>query len=191
MGGCLGDGLRSVEPAPRAGAERTEAAGRAADIGPPYLGACIAPDCPRQGLRVKSVPNINRIVFVLACAPFAWGCMSSLAGLQSDGNYVLERSEQSASCEVLYKNIWGRIELIKALPAQAKKEREQPPPTASLLFGRLFSGPSGLTAIQDYNRERAHALALQRVMNEKKCVTIELERELSEVDAEMAKVRSN
>jgi hypothetical protein len=116
--------------------------------------------------------------------------MSSLAGLQSDGNYILERSEQSASCEVLYKNIWGRIELLKALPEKAKKESQEPPPTASLLFGRLFAGSSnGLTTIQDYKRERAHALALQRAMNEKKCVTIELERELAGADAEMAAFR--
>jgi hypothetical protein len=142
-------------------------------------------------MRVKSVRIINRVGVLLVGVPVVWGCASALVGLQSDGTYILERSEQSASCDALYKSIWGRIELMKTLPERARKEQQEPPPTASLLFGRWFSGSNkGLTAVHEYNRERAHAYALQRQMNEKKCVTVELDRELADVHAEMGKIGS-
>jgi hypothetical protein len=121
------------------------------------------------------------------------GCMSSL-GLQTDGNYLLERHEEQASCDGLYKNIWGRIQLIKGLPAKAATEQAAPPPTASLLFGRWFgtSGSAkGLKAIEEYDREIAHTYALQRLMREKKCVAVDIDLELREVNAEMAKIRRN
>ena len=51
--------------------------------------------------------------------------MGSL-GLQTDGTYLLERHEEQASCDALYKNIWGRIQLIKGLPAKAKAEQAAP-----------------------------------------------------------------
>ena len=65
--------------------------------------------------------------------------MSTL-GLQSDGSYRLERHEVDANCDALYKDIWGRIQLIKALPAKATAEQATPPPTAFSLFGRFFGG---------------------------------------------------
>lgn len=172
--------------------ERAEAPGPAADIRLPYFGACIGANFLRRGVPVKSVRIINRVAVLLVGVPIVWGCASALVGLQSDGKYILERNEQSAGCEALYKSIWGRIELMKTLPDKARKEQQDPPPTASLLFGRWFSGPNkGLAAVQEYNRERAHAYALQRTMNERKCVTVELDRELAEVNTEMAKVRGN
>jgi hypothetical protein len=128
----------------------------------------------------------------LAGAPCLWGCASAKVGLQGDGLYILERSEQSADCQGLYKNIWGRIQILKGLPAKAKVEQATAPPTAFSLFGRLFSGPNkGLDAVAEYNRERAHAYAVQRAMNEKRCVAVDLDRELAEVDIEMAQVRKN
>jgi hypothetical protein len=116
--------------------------------------------------------------------------MSSL-GLQTDGTYLLERHEAQSSCDGLYKAIWGRIQLIKGLPAKAKAEQAEPPPTASLAFGRLFggSGSKGLKAIQEYDRELAHTYALQRLMSEKKCVTVDVDLELREVNAEMEQIR--
>jgi len=117
--------------------------------------------------------------------------MSTL-GLQTDGTYHLERQEESASCEQLYKNIWGRIQLLKGLPAKAMAEQATPAPTASLLFGRWFKGStSGLAAVEEYDRERAHTYALQRAMREKKCVSVDVDLELAEVTAEMAKIRRN
>lgn len=115
--------------------------------------------------------------------------MSSL-GLQPDGAYVLERREQSASCDALYKDLWGRIQLLKGLPAKAMAEQAAPPPTASLLFGRWFGGPAkGLKAVKEYDRERAHVYALERLMREKKCVAVDVDRELAEINAEMARIR--
>jgi len=119
------------------------------------------------------------------------GCMGSL-GMQSDGSYLLERHEQNATCDVLYKEIWGRIQLIKGLPAKAMAEQSASPPTASLLFGRWFGGSEkGLKAVEDYDRERAHTYALQRAMREKKCVNVDVDLELAEVTAEMSRIRRN
>lgn len=119
------------------------------------------------------------------------GCMSSL-GLQTDGTYLLERHEAQASCDALYKNIWGRIQVIKGLPAKARVEEAAPAPTASLLFGRWFgSTDKGLKAVEEYDRERAHTYALQRLMREKKCVAVDVDLELGEVNADMAKIRRN
>jgi hypothetical protein len=126
----------------------------------------------------------------LAALPLG-GCMSSL-GLQTDGSYLLERHEAQSSCDGLYKAIWGRIQLIKGLPAKAKAEQSEPPPTASLAFGRLFGGSGstkGLKAVQEYDREIAHTYALQRVMREKNCVHVDVDLELREVSAQMDEIR--
>jgi len=139
---------------------------------------------------VKSVRAAIGIV-LLAGVHQLIGCMSSL-GLQPDGNYFLERHEAQASCDALYKNIWGRIQILKGLPAKAMAEQAAPPPTASLLFGRWFGGPGkGLKVVREYDRERAHVYALQRLMREKKCVAVDVDLELAEVNAEMANIRRN
>src|SRR5262249_31929748 len=139
---------------------------------------------------VKSV-RVVLCAVLLAAMHGLGGCMSSL-GLQSDGNYLLERHEQQATCDTLYKDIWGRIQLIKGLPAKAMAEQAAPPPTASLLFGRWFGGAEkGLKAVEDYDRERAHTYALQRLMREKKCVNVDVDLELAEVSAEMSRIRRN
>jgi hypothetical protein len=136
---------------------------------------------------------VRTITFIvlLAAAHALAGCMSSL-GLQPDGGYRLERHEEQASCDALYKNIWGRIQLMKGLPAKAMAEQAAPPPTASMLFGRWFGSPNkGLKAVEEYDRERAHAYALQNLMREKKCVAVDVDMELAQVNAEMARIRSN
>ena len=130
-------------------------------------------------------------IVLLATAPQLVGCMSSL-GLQSDGTYVLDRYEQTASCDALYKDLWGRIQLLKGLPSKAMAEQAAPPPTASLLFGRWFGGAAkGLKAVEEYDRERAHVYAVERLMREKKCVAVDVDRELAEINAEMARIRRN
>lgn len=146
------------------------------------------PITPRRRAVVKSV-RVLRCVVLLAAVHQLWGCMSSL-GLQSDGSYLLERHEEQASCDTLYKDIWGRIQLLKGLPAKAMAEQATPPPTTSLLFGRLFGGSAkGLKAVEEYDRERAHAYALQRIMREKKCVNVDLDLELGDVPTQMARIR--
>jgi hypothetical protein len=139
---------------------------------------------------VKSVRVIVCVV-LLAAVHQLGACVSSL-GLQSDGTYLLERQEAQATCDQLYKDIWGRIQLIRGLPAKAMTEQATPPPTASLLFGRWFgSNSKGLKAVEEYDRERAHAYAMQRAMREKKCVNVDVDQELAEVAAEMARIRQH
>jgi hypothetical protein len=129
---------------------------------------------------------------ILLTALGLWSCAAAREGFQTDGNYVLERSEQSADCNALHKNIWGRIQVLKGLPARAQLEQASAPPTASSLFGRWFGGPNkGLAAVAEYNRERAHVSSLQRTMVEKKCLDVDVAGELGPVDAEMAKFRQN
>lgn len=136
--------------------------------------------------------RVITVFLLLLVAEHLWGCASVSVGLQTDGTYVLERGEQSADCHALHKNIWGRIQILKGIPARAKAERETAPPTASSLFGRWFGGPNrGLVAVEEYNRERAHVNSLQRTMVEKKCLAVDLEGELREVHAEMASIRQN
>ena len=129
---------------------------------------------------------------LLMAASQVWGCASASVGFQTNGTYILERNEQSADCQVLHKNIWGRIQVLKSLPAKARAEQQTTPSTASSLFGRWFGGQNkGLTAVGEYDRERAHVYALRRTMVEKKCVDVDVDAELADAAAEMTKIRSN
>ena len=165
-----------VRPVTNAGASRADAPVR-----------CIS---PWRTAAVKA-GRVTLCVTLLAAVPQLVGCMSSF-GLQSDGSYRLETTEASATCDALYKSIWGRIELIRALPAKAMAEQASPPPTASSLLGRWFGGSSrGLKTVEEYDRERAHAYALLRTMREKKCVTVDLDREIAEATELMARIRQD
>jgi hypothetical protein len=145
----------------------------------------------RQRAGVKTVRAVVSIVLLAGVHHLA-GCVSSLVGLQSDGTYLLEHTEGQASCETLYKSLWGHIQVIKSLPAKAIAEQSAPPPTAFSLFGRwVGSSDKGLKAIEDYDRERAHAYALQRAMREKKCVSVDVDLEIAQAAAEMARIRQN
>jgi len=144
-----------------------------------------------QRARVKSVRIIHCFVLLMA-ASLIWGCASASVGFQTNGTYVLERNEQSADCQALHKNIWGRIQILKGIPDKARAEQQTTPSTASSLFGRWFGGQNkGLAAVGEYDRERAHVYALQRTMVEKKCIVVDVDVELAGVAAEMTKIRSN
>jgi hypothetical protein len=158
-------------------------------MGAPHLAAPIAAITLRLQAAVKSV-RVVLCVVLLAAVHQLMGCMGSL-GLQSDGSYLLERHEQQASCDALYKDIWGRIQLIKGLPAKAMAEQATPPPTASQMFGRWFGGSKGLKAVEEYDRERAHTYALQRTMREKKCVNVDVDLEIADAAAQIARIRQN
>src|SRR5262245_44283857 len=159
------------------------------DMGAPQFGAPMAAITFRGRAAVKSVRMV--LCAVLLGATHGLGACGGSLGLQSDGTYLLERQERDASCDTLYKDIWGRIQLIKGLPAKAAAEQATPPPTASLLFGRFFSSDKGLKAVEEYDRERAHAYALERVMREKKCVNVDVDLELAGAASEMARIRRN
>jgi hypothetical protein len=159
------------------------------DMGAPQLGAPIVAITSWGRAAVKSVRMV--LCAVLVTAMHALVACGATLGLQSDGSYLLERHEEQASCDTLYKDIWGRIQVLKGLPAKALAEQATPPPTASLLFGRFFGGDKGLKAVEEYDRERAHTYALQRAMREKKCVNVDVDLELAEVSLEMARIRRN
>jgi hypothetical protein len=157
----------------------------------PYF---IAPMPPltlrRRQAGVKSVRAVLSLM-LLAAMPLA-GCMGGTLGLQTDGSYLLESDEQQGSCDSLAKSLWGRIQLIKTLPASAKTEQAAPPPTASSAIGRWLGGShKGLKAVEDYDRELAHAHALQRTMRSKGCPSIDVDREIAQAAAEMARIREN
>ena len=164
---------------------------READIRVPHFSVPLSPITLAQRADVKSVRIIHCLV-LLAAASQIWGCASASVGFQTNGTYILERNEQSADCQALHKNIWGRIQILKGLPAKARAEQQTTPTTASSLFGRLFGGQNkGLAAVGEYDRERAHVYALRRTMVEKKCIDVDVDAELAEAAAEMAKIRAN
>lgn len=118
------------------------------------------------------------------------GCATGPIGLQKDGSYILESSEQKLDCDRLYKAIWGRLQLLKKLPERAKAEMEQTPPTAFLALGRIFGGQNkGLATIDEYDREVAHIGALHGAMGQKGCARIDLERELADTEFAMSQLR--
>ncbi len=164
---------------------------READIRVPHFNAPLMPITLAQRADVKSVRIIHCFVLLMAASQI-WGCASASVGFQTNGTYVLERNELSADCQALHKNISGRIQVLKGIPAKARAEQQTTPSTASSLFGRWFGGQNkGLAAVGEYDRERAHVYALQRTMVEKKCVAVDVDAELAEVAAEMTKIRSN
>jgi hypothetical protein len=141
----------------------------------------------RQGLGGSSVYQAIHWVVAMSCMYQLAACASVPVGLQKDGTYSLEKSEQVLACDRLYKTVWGHVQIMRGLPARVKAEREAAPPTAMSAFGRMFgSADHGLSAFEDYNRERAHAQALHHEMQKKGCVLLDLDRELAQIEAAMA-----
>jgi len=118
------------------------------------------------------------------------GCSTPSLGLQKDGSFNLDNAEQSMDCQRLSNNIWGRLQVLKSLPAKAKAERAAAAPTAVQAVGRWFgSSGNGLAPLEEYDRERAHVRALHRTLISRGCPPVDLERELAATDAEIAEYR--
>jgi hypothetical protein len=133
--------------------------------------------------------RLNLILAILVCATAA-GCASVSIGLQKDGTYNLDGSEQAMDCIRLSNSLWGRLQVLKSLPAKAKAEREAAAPTAVQAFGRWFgSSNQGLAALEEYDRERAHVRSLHRLLIGKGCPPLDIERELAATDAEISQYR--
>ena len=93
-------------------------------------------------------------------------------------------------CTRLSNGIWGRLQVLKALPAKAKAERETAAPTAVQAFSRWFgSSNNGLASLKEYDRERAHIRSLHQVLLEKGCPPLDIERELAATDAAISQYR--
>src|SRR5262245_37810441 len=126
---------------------------------------------------------------LLACSLVA-GCASASIGLQKDGTYNLDGSEQSMDCARLTNSIWGRLQVLRSLPTKAKAEREAAAPTAVQAVGRWFGGSTkGLASLEDYDRERAHVRSLHRRLIDKGCPPLDIESELAATDAAIAEYR--
>lgn len=157
----------------------------------PHLAVSILSITVRQRAHVKSVSKIGQTALVLGALAFGGGCASAIVGLQTDGSYILEKTEHTQSCDAMSRSFAERVQILKLLPDRAKAEREDAPQTAVSMLNRWMSGGNkGVAAIDQYDRERAHAHALQRVMHEKKCPQVDLDRELAEADAQVAAIRS-
>lgn len=141
----------------------------------------------RQLARCLLRARLHVTLFVCALAA---GCASASIGLQKDGTYNLESSEQTMDCNRLSNSIWGRLQVLKSLPAKAKAEREAAAPTAMQAVGRWFGGSTkGLASLEDYDRERAHVRSLHRTLLGKGCPPLDIERELAATDAQIAEYR--
>jgi hypothetical protein len=128
-------------------------------------------------------------IVLLACA-LAGGCASATLGLQKDGSYNLDASEETMDCTRLSNSIWGRLQVLKALPAKAKTERDSVAPTAAQAVGRWFgSSTKGLATLAEYDRERAHVRSLHRILIGKGCPPLDIERELAATDEAIAQYR--
>jgi hypothetical protein len=130
-----------------------------------------------------------RALTILASVAIA-GCASASIGLQKDGTYNLEATEQAMDCTRLSNGIWGRLQVLKALPAKAKAERDTAAPTAVQAFSRWFGGSNkGLASLEEYDRERAHVRSLHGMLIAKGCPPLDIERELAATDAEISQYR--
>jgi hypothetical protein len=144
----------------------------------------------RHELAGPSVYQAILWVLTMGCMCQLAACAAAPVGLQKDGSYALEKSEHELACDRLYKTVWGHVQVMRELPARVKAEQEAAPKTALSAFGRMFgSSDHGLSAFEDYNRERAHTQALHRAMQEKGCVLLDLDRELAQIEAAMADLR--
>jgi hypothetical protein len=135
--------------------------------------------------------RITHVAAFVAALAGAAACASPDVGYQEDGSYVLEPRELAMSCSQLSKDIWGRLQVLKNLPWYAEWEKGNEPPTLALAWGRWFGADNkGLAHLQEYERERAHAKALDAWMVTKGCPrAFDLDRELAPIDAEIARFR--
>ena len=126
----------------------------------------------------------------LCTLALAWVACSSSVGLQKDGTYILERTEETMDCQRLANSIWGRLQVLKSLPDKARNERAAAAPTAFEAVGRMFGSPSkALPSLKTYDRERAHVRSLHRILLDKGCPPLNIERELAATDAAIAEYR--
>lgn len=147
----------------------------------------VAPPSSCGGVRRQQRARLGAML--LGCA-LAAGCSGASVGLQKDGTYLLDTSEQSLDCQRLSNSVWGRLQVLRSLPDRARVERDATAPTAVQAVGRWF-GSSGKSpvALAEYDRERAHLRSLHRTLISKGCPPVDIERELAATDAAIAEYR--
>ena len=144
---------------------------------------------PSERAVVRNFPHATLRAGLCALALASAGCSASV-GLQKDGSYILERTEETMDCPRLANSIWGRLQVLKSLPDKARNERAAAAPTAFEAVGRMFGGASKvLPTLKEYDRERAHVHSLHRILLDKGCPPLDIERELAATDAVIAEYR--
>jgi hypothetical protein len=78
---------------------------------------------------------------------------------------------------------------MKAIPDRARAEQAKAAPNAWRSWGRLFGSSKGLATVEEYDRERAHVVALQQSMIAKGCAPLDVNAELATSDAAMQAIR--
>ena len=94
-------------------------------------------------------------------------------GYRGQGVYVLTSDEQHYDCKQLAFVLGKLVQEINALPDLAVKQRDAPPATVELAWGRLSGG--GLPALDDLERDQARANALAKLGREKTCPAIDID----------------
>ena len=132
--------------------------------------------------------RLSPVLFTLLAAGLAAGCAGSLGsspgpsqlgeteerpGYRGQGVYVLTSEEQHYVCKQLAFVVGKLVQEINALPDLAVKQRDAPPATVELAWGRLSGG--GLPALDDLERDQARANALAKLGGEKKCPPVDID----------------
>jgi hypothetical protein len=93
------------------------------------------------------------------------------------------RAERAGNCAGLTVALKARIERLRALQTQAKKEHEGPPPSLLALF-------AGSPAASTLAKERGHLEAMNVTLRDKGCPTVDIDTELRRLSPPASKARN-
>ena len=133
---------------------------------------------------------VSCLAAVGACAAAGPLSTGTVPGLQPDGTYVLTDAERSKSCRHAADLLEAALTKMEALPAEAKKQRDQPPSTIAATYARLTgSADDKVAAEREFALERARVGALQTSLVEQRCpVLVDYGARLASLDKAMAAV---
>jgi hypothetical protein len=95
---------------------------------------------------------------------------------------VLPGEERAGNCAGLTVALKARIERLRTLQTQAKKEHAGPPPSLLAIF-------SGSPAASTLAKERGHLEAMNVALRDKGCPTVNIDNEMRRSSAPAAKAR--
>lgn len=108
-------------------------------------------------------------------------------GYHGQGVYIPTGEELAYDCNSLAFMINKSVQLINAMPEQAKKQRDAAPTSVVHAVHRVSGG--GIPVLDDYKRERAKLKALVEVSAQKKCPSIDAEAQTKAAADKLAAVR--
>ena len=95
---------------------------------------------------------------------------------------VFSCEERASNCAGLTVALKARIERLRALQTQVKKEHEGPPPSLLALF-------AGSPAASTLAKERGHLEAMNVTLRDKGCPTVDIDTELRRLSPPDSKTR--